>query len=425
MNNVGALDKLKHLFAVGIPTVLLANVINKVTSFVCNIVLVRIVTQTEFGTFTSANNIVSLAMLITGLGTLSGALQYGAENRDESEKNAYYKACFCIGLIFDLLLVVFIAIYVRMGGSPIQGANNYILLLLPTIVLHFGYEYLGTILRSQKKVKQYAKLLNVNSVLYSVMSCVGAAYSIEGLIFGRCIAYIISVILGLFFLSNRIFEIFHAAKLRRRNVKELLCYSISCCIIAALNRMLYYIDITIITYIVKQPIEIAVYRVGTQIPEAMEFIPSSILVAVIPYFALHNQDNKWLKKWTKKLYLYSAILNFGVTAVLIVFAPIIVNIFWGSQYIESVPVFRILSLNYFVMATFRQTGTNILSTLRRTNYNLFISVITGILNIFLDVILIGKYGIMGAAWATLIVVIVASLLSLPYVYYIIYKRGLT
>lgn len=147
------------------------------------------------------------------------------------------------------------------------------------------------------------------------------------------------------------------------------------------------------------------------------------MVAVMPYFAEHNRDIPWLQRWTKKIYIYSGIFNLAVTAMLLICSTSIVNLFWGEAYTASIPIFNLLSINYFVMATFRQTGTNILSTLREVKYNLIISCISCAVNIVLDIVCVRFWGIYGAALATLLVVIVASSLSLPHVYKLIYKQG--
>lgn len=399
-----------------------ANIINKIVAFVCNILVVRLVAQIDYGYYTSAYNVITIAMLITGAGTLSGALQYGSEQRGEEEKKEYFKYCLAIGIVFDLILSVGILGYAFGELMPIKETKQYIIFLTPTILLHYIFEYFGVLLRSQKRVKEYARLLNVNSILLSTLSCLGALLGgVSGLILGRVIAYLVSWLMGMFYNKELLEGIFKSETISNVKKKDVLKYSISCCLIAALNRLLYTIDVTVITYIVKDPETIAIYKVGTLIPEALDFIPHSILVVISPYFAEHNKDNEWLRNWTKKLYTYTGLFNLMITLFLVVTASWVVTFLWGAEYMQSVPIYIVLSLSFFVSATFRQTGTNVLSTLRKTTYNLVISCITGVANIILDIWLVTKFGIYGAAIATLVAVIFASALSLPYVYKLIYS----
>lgn len=400
-----------------------ASVINKVIAFVSNVFVVRIVTQYDYGLFSSANNVISMAILFTGIGTISGVLQYGAEERDQSEKYQYFKYSAIIGLSFDILISLIVLLYVTFQLQPIYESGQYIILLIPSILLHYLFEYFGAILRSRKDVRAYANLLNINSISFSILSIGGSyIFGIKGLCIGRSISYSLGAIMGYLYIRDDFPGIITATALDKCHKIEAIKYSISCCITAALNRVLYVIDIAVISHMVADPNQVAIYRVGTTIPEALEFIPQSILIAVVPHYAQHNRDKTWLRAWTKKLYLYCAGLNAVITIVLLCTSRIIINIFWGDSYTEALMIFNCLSINYFVMATFRQNGTNILSALRETKYNVAISAITCLINIVLDIALVRQYGINGAAYATVAVVIIASLLSMPYVIYVIYGK---
>ena len=113
----------------GLSSVFSANVINKIIAFLSNVVVVRVLTQKEFGYYSSANNIISFALLITGAGLLSGVLQYGAEQRPEEIKNQYYKYCLVGGICFDILLTAAVILYSACGLAPIKESTKYILLL--------------------------------------------------------------------------------------------------------------------------------------------------------------------------------------------------------------------------------------------------------------------------------------------------------
>lgn len=387
-------------------------------------VVVRVLTQKEFGYYSSANNIISFALLITGAGLLSGVLQYGAEQRPEEIKNQYYKYCLVGGICFDILLTAAVILYSACGLAPIKESTKYILLLSPIIILGYIFDYFCTVLRSQKELVKYSRLLNINTILTSVLMCLGAlANGVVGIILARWFAYIISIAIGIKLLRNRTSQIIKAGQLTRKQKFEILKFSLFCCFISALNRILYVIDITIISYIIKDPVQVALYKTGVTIPEALDFIPTSVIVTVLPYFVEHNQDKRWLKKWTGRLFLYSGIVNAILSTILFITAPFFVKLLWGNRYLESVSIFRILTVNYFVMATFRMTGTNILSALRKVNYNLFASVLTAIADIVLDIYLVINYGINGAALATLFSAIFASVMSTPYLLQVIYKKS--
>lgn len=87
---------------------------------------------------------------------------------------------------------------------------------------------------------------------------------------------------------------------------------------------------------------------------------------------------------------------------------------YGNHYLDSVIPFRILVINYFFSGTFRSIAGNLLVTQRKLEFNTFVAIISGILNIVADIVLIFRFGAVGAAYATLIIVILCSSLNVGY-----------
>ena len=96
------------------------------------------------------------------------------------------------------------------------------------------------------------------------------------------------------------------------------------------------------------------------------------------------------------------------------FAPLIVRILYGTQYLDSVPVFRVLALSYFFSGTFRTISGNLLVTQRKLRFNLFVAVISSAVNIVADYYFIQWWGSMGAAYATVLVIMITSIMSTAY-----------
>ncbi len=89
---------------------------------------------------------------------------------------------------------------------------------------------------------------------------------------------------------------------------------------------------------------------------------------------------------------------------------------FGAKYLDAVPVFRILMLGYFVASTFRIPSGNALSAIGKLRVNFWNAVISGITNILLDVVMIKLYGAIGAAYATVIVYVISSVISTGYLW---------
>lgn len=119
----------------------------------------------------------------------------------------------------------------------------------------------------------------------------------------------------------------------------------------------------------------------------------------------------------KMLFKVLGIVNLAISIILIAFAPLIIHILWGAEYMDSLAAFRILSFNYFISGTFRIPAGNILAMLKNVKVNLVVSVFAGTANIFLDIFLIKRLGAEGAAIATVLVVFISVAISMPALLY--------
>ena len=123
------------------------------------------------------------------------------------------------------------------------------------------------------------------------------------------------------------------------------------------------------------------------------------------------------------LTFYFGILNLIITAVLFVFAPWIITILFGPEYLDAITSFRILTVSYFFSGTFRVIAGNILVTQKELKFNMFVAIFSGLVNIVVDFYFIKLWGANGASIATLLVVILTSILNVAYLIYRLKAKG--
>ena len=96
-------NRIKVLLRTGFFHIFGSSVINKIIGFLSSVVLVRILTKPEYGTFTYAWNIYSIVILFNGMGIEYGTLQLSSEhsgNIDYANRISNYGTKF--GLRFNL-----------------------------------------------------------------------------------------------------------------------------------------------------------------------------------------------------------------------------------------------------------------------------------------------------------------------------------
>ena len=414
-------EKLKGLFRDGFFHILGSTFINKIIAFLSNIGIVRILTKTDYGVFTGAFNVFFIVFLFSGLGITSGILYFCSKDIPREDRKSYYAWSLKFGLGTELLLSAAIVLYGAFGNVGIEETRGYILSLAAMPFVSFLFDYYAVILRAEKDNKTYSLYLNIHSVLYAVLAILGALCAgIAGTIAGRYLAYLLADVLGVRF-CRKYAEIGWKGKLEAFRRKELTRYSVKAGITSALNVLLYRLDVWVITVVVADAAVLASYKIGTQLPENMNFIPQCMMVYYVPLFVQHLGDGAWIRSKTREIYLLTGGVSLVLGAAVFLLAPQLVTLLWGSDYLDAVPCMRILAVSFVILSAFRVTSTNILLSLKRAGYTLFVSIITGAANIGLDVWLTVRYGSIGAAWATLIVTVLAAALSFPYAMYIIYS----
>ena len=115
-------------------------------------------------------------------------------------------------------------------------------------------------------------------------------------------------------------------------------------------------------------------------------------------------------------------INAFITVVLVIFGELVIKIFFGAQYLDTLPIFRLLVINYFFSGTFRVLAGNLLITQRKLKFNLYVGILTGSLNIVADIVFISWWGVMGAAYATILVVLISGALNTGYLFYTLNKK---
>ncbi len=408
---------LSAFFTTGFFHVFGSSVINKIIAFLSGAILVRILSKSEYGVFTYAWNIYSIIVLFNGMGVESGVLQLASEHSGETN---YLKKCSNygtrFGLKFNCILTVFLLCIGLFSPLKIEGGRVLLcsLCLLPSST--FIFNMMIIYLRSQKKNKEYAILSVVNTLLVFVFSA-GFAFIIRemGLVLGHYFASVVSCFLG--FIAFRIGLINRVDSDIKSDKGILLRIAFISMINNGLSQLLYLLDVFVLGIVDPQETILASYKVATMIPTALTFIPASLVIYVYPYFAEHKNDGKWALKRYKQILIGLGSFNLILSSLLFILAPYIIRIIFGEQYLDSVPVFRLLAVNYFISGTFRTVSGNLLVTQRKLKFNLFVAVISSFTNIVADYFFIQWWGSMGAALATLLVVIISSVINTSYLIY--------
>jgi len=148
--------------------------------------------------------------------------------------------------------------------------------------------------------------------------------------------------------------------------------------------------------------DVGYYAVATRLVEAWYFIPTILSSTFAP--AIIKAHKRSLKLFNQRLIrLYSLYLwvSIIVTIFMILSAKFLILLLFGEQYLASIIVLQIYALS--VIATFVGMATSQYLIAKNLTKLSFYRTLTGMLaNVLLNLILIPRFGIIGAAIATVV-----------------------
>ena len=417
-------EKISKLIKNGFFTVVLSSIISNVIIFLGGTILVRILSQDDYGSYSYIMNTINMLFILGDFGACNAILQYASEEyNNEERRNAFITFGIKQGIFFSLIASVLIILSPYFYAYKIENtmALTRILFMLP--VMMTLKTFITAVLRARLENKAFA-IFNILATLIHYILIVPFAFfgGLKGSIYSNYVIYGAVLFIG-FYMIRRMYKITDADKhLSKKEKKEFRKLALSFQVNASISNLLVYIDIFLIGYIVTSASQISVFKVASTLPQAMLFIPTSVIIFVLPYFCRNNTDIKWVNDKFNSLIKYSAVLYGLVIGGCYIIAPFLITFLFGKEYAESVQVFRILLIGFFFSATFKINCNNILTTLRKVNVNIVISIISGVFNIIFDIIFITKYGIVGAAITTSTIMIINSILAFTYVKVYLKKR---
>ncbi|MBU6134403.1 oligosaccharide flippase family protein [Clostridium tertium] len=407
-------EELKEILKKGLIQIFSANVINKVVQFITIAFLTQIISKEDYGSFTYAQNLMSFVLLFEGAGVTTGILQYCSVSKDSKEKIGILKYGVSRGILVNIILSIGVFIYAIFGKLPIEGSRNSLMMLACVPIFSVVFNSIQVYLRSTFRNTEFSILTSFNTIVY-FLATVGLSLKlgVSGLIIGMYIAYLLSIVLGAWFIRKDLF--YNKIKLDSKFDKvKFLKYSIVTVLTNAMSQILYLLDTQLIGIFTKDEAVLASYKVATTIPFNLIFIPTSIMVFAYPYFAQNKNDKAWIKNRVSQLTKILLVINLVIGLGGVIFSDLILSIF-GKQYLDAKACFNVLMIGYIIAGTFRVPYGNILASLGLVKANFINAIFSGIANIVLDVVLIIKYGSIGAAYATLIVFMISSFIHFMFI----------
>lgn len=386
---------------------LFARITSLIVSFFVSIYLVRYLGPENYGQLSYALSFVGLFAIISNVGIDN--ILYRDLIKYPKERNAYLGSAFIIkfaaGAVASLATIVFVYLL-----SPSDVSRLVIVLLSATFLFNafnvIGYQFQADV------AQKYTSLITLFTVFTLNLLKLLVIWMDEGILYIGLILLAESVLYAVLFLLAYLWRYGSLLNWRfsRRVSLSLLRDSWPFIFIAAFTTVYARIDQVMLKHLMDAS-AVGLYDAAVRLAEIWLFVPALIASSLFPAIVNARENNP--AEYKKRLVLLTGLLGiFGLMVAIpaTILAKPVTIFLYGSAFLASAAVLSVyvwasvfasidIVVRYFLIAENRRTLIFI------------ISMGTAIVNVGLNFILIPKYGIMGAAWSTLISYV---LLTIPF-----------
>lgn len=407
--------EIKKLSKDGFFAIYLSTILTKVVILFGGVLIVRLLSVKDYATYTLINNAFSMLTILGDFGTTSALFIFLVQESKNREKyNQYLK----FGIKYAALTSVFSSIFILLSPLFYPYKNSTVsmysvfLCLIPLFNVMTGI--LNMILRSKEENKKYSVYQVISIIIHYVIAVLLTLFfGLKGSIICQYIYSILIVLVGIHIIKHyKVIKDLNASnKLQKKEKKEFIKIAISSQSANLTSSLLYSVDIFIIGLMISSSEKLAIYKVATVIPTALAFLPSCLMVYLMPKFVKNANDEEWLKRNVKKTMLYGFVVYFIVFLFGCIFSKYIFLILYGKNYLESVYPFLILMLGFLINSTVHVLLGNVICALKKPIYNTIINLIALICNAIFNCVFIKLMGYIGVAVTTTSIAIISSIVS--------------
>lgn len=405
---------------------LIAQLVGGVLTAILTIFLGRELSADQFGAFTFALSVITIATLFADVGIGSATGRFMAERRDQPRAAA---AVFATALRLKLLTGIPATVALFLLAKPIChtfGTDDAVWALRASAIALFAQTlfnlFLGAFIALGK--------LRYNVLLATVESVAEVSASVPLVIiggtaaaaaFGRVAGFSIGVIAAAAF-ARRTLDTRRSrgqpAEMELPGVsrRQLMGYAGPLLLVDAAFRLFVSIDVLLIAAIIGGSAQIAAFGLAMRLTVFLEYPAAAVASAVAPRLTKWRREDDVALLGDSIRYL--TIVQMLVTAPLLIWPEAIMSLLFGDKYPEATGVLRALA-PFVLLSGIAQLTTLSVNYLGEAWRRVPIAVVMLSANVIVDIILLPKIGIVAGAVGTS----VAYAIWVPAHVWILRKRG--
>lgn len=371
--------------------------------------LARLVGVQFLGIYSLGNSITNIAGVLSKAGTDVGLMRYISRRDIEKDRETIktdIRSTLKMGLIFSIIIMLTQIILAGWLAENVFEESSLLRIVLIVYAVSIPFTALMTIATFATqgfqllKYKVFVEYILNPTVLIVSMIFVYFVFSSElAIILPTLLTGIVGFIVANYFLKKVAgVNILNIGKISFN--KKILTYSLPIMFTMILGTLLHWMDIIMLGYFTNLE-TVGLYHPAVRTAGLQQSILIAFAGIYAPMFSKYYAQNNIIGMH----HIYKLVTRWILTLVTPIFILIFlfstkIMLLFGADFIQSSEALIILAIGTSIFAIFGVSSTALVVS-GYQKLNLINALSATIINICLNIILIPKYGIMGAAWATL------------------------
>ena len=297
--------------------------------------------------------------------------------------------------IGSLLAITFLILYPMIPGKWANINREIMLIGIASTPFFFLQNFVSRFLLSMMKVRQSNLVNLIRSSLYLILVLI-LLLLLKGDLKASVISYSASIItaslIAIFVFTK---DIKPALRIRSELVRDAFKYGFKAYMINTLNFLNYRLDIFLIQHFLSTS-ELSFYQIAVGLSEKLWYIPNALSAILFPTLLMQKEFST---KLTEKVCRHSIFIMFIASIPVIIFARTLIALFYGNPYLPTVSALYSILLGIVLYPIFKFLTVDFAAR-EKLGIGIGASLAGVIVNLALNILLIPRYGIVGAGIAT-------------------------
>lgn len=409
--NVSVRNSLKLLVKSSI-IILIGAIFSKLAGYAYRAVIARYYGPEAYGLFSLAVMIAGWITAIFAFGLSDGLLRFLAFHRGKERydliKYLFQKTerILIISGIFGGIALFFLSDLI--ASEIFHNSQLGIFLRITSIFIPLSI-ILGpllSLLLAYEKTGWHSFIVNILQNVFMILSLVALimlGFNSGSIMVSYVIGTFIALLTAFFVARKKIPSIFDKKEIKQDNSKEfknLIDYSWPRLFLGIVASIFFWIDSFILGYF-NSAVEVGYYNVAVPLAILLGFVPELFMRLFIPLVSKEYARGqiKTIRTISRQIGKWIFMVNIPVLFILILFPGAIINILFGEEYLPAANALRVLAIGSFSYSI-SLVSMNLLTMKGKSKSILYTFIYASIINIILNLMLVPKYGLMGASVAT-------------------------